>query len=266
MSPAPRLLLDEHNREELAALAAVGALVVVPLGSTEQHGPHLPVGTDAWHAELVARRAAALAASSVPDLRVLVAPTMPFGSAEMHLPFGGTISLPADLYLRVVMAIGESLIGAGFRRLYLLNAHGGNHELVTVAARDLALRHPIVAVAGSWWNVAFDALVADGAHAVAPFPGHAGAFETAFVRAARPDLPLGDVPSRPIPADAAPPDERRLYDLERVAHHESWSAMDGFTDDPSLGTAEWGARWIDVAVAEVARRFAAAARLELPAG
>jgi len=247
-------------------MADGGALVVVPLGSTEQHGPHLPVGTDFWHAEIVARHAAAAAIDVAPDLSIVVAPTLPFGSAEMHLPFGGTISLPADLYLRVVMAVGESLVTAGFRRLYLLNGHGGNHELVTVAARDLAQRNPIVCVAGSWWNVAFDALVADGAHAVAPFPGHAGAFETAFVRAARPELPLDEVPVRPIPPDAAPPDERRLYDLERIARHDFWSAMDGYTDDPSLGTAEWGARSLDVSVEAVARRFEATARMELPPG
>lgn len=255
---------DELDRVRLAAAAADGALVVVPLGSTEQHGPHLPVGTDAWHASIVARRAADAVAARSPSLSILVAPTLPFGSAAMHLPFGGTISLPASLYFDVVGSIGDSLVAAGFRRLYFLNGHGGNHELVEIAVRDLALRHPVVAVAGSWWNVAFDALVADGAHLVAPFPGHAGAFETAFVLAERPDLPLGPVPERPTPADAGPPDPRRLYGLERVARHDFWSAMDGFTDDPSLGTAEWGRHCLEVAVAEVARRFEAAARAELP--
>lgn len=256
---------DEANRASLGAAAAAGALVVVPLGSTEQHGPHLPVGTDAWHADAVARRAVAAVGERAPDLQVLVAPTMPFGSAAMHLPFGGTISLPAELYLRVVSAIGDSLVGDGFRRLYFLNGHGGNHELVEIAVRDLALRHPVVAVAGSWWNVAFDALVADGAQEVAPFPGHAGAFETSFVLAARPDLPLGAVPSRPLPPEGDISDARRLYGLERIARHDFWSAMDGFTDDPSLGSAEWGRRWLEVAVAAVADRIEAAARMELPA-
>ena len=254
----------ELDRVRLAEAAAGGALVILPLGSTEQHGPHLPVGTDAWHASLVARRAAAVVADRAPELRLLVAPTMPFGSAAMHLPFGGTISLPAALYLQVVGAIGDSLVQGGFRRLYFVNGHGGNHELLEVAVRELALRHPVVAVAGSWWNVAFDALTANGAHLVAPFPGHAGAFETAFVRSARPDVPLGPVPSRPLgPVDAAP-DPRRLYGLERIARHDFWSAMDGFTDDPSLGTAELGGHWLDVAVAAVADRLEAAARMELP--
>lgn len=262
MSLAKRF--DELDRDRLAAVAEAGALVVVPLGSTEQHGPHLPVGTDAWHASVVAGRAADAVAEANPDLTVLVVPTLPFGSAAMHLPFGGTISLPADLYLRVVTAVGDSLVGAGFRRLYFLNGHGGNHELVEVAVRELALRHPIVAVAGSWWNVAFDALVADGAQSVAPFPGHAGAFETAFVLAERPDLPLGPVPVRPAAPDAGAPDPRRLYDLERIARHDFWSAMDGFTDDPSRGTAEWGRRCLEVAVAAVARRFEATARMALP--
>jgi creatinine amidohydrolase len=258
------LEFGEHNRTVLRALADAGALVVVPLGSTEQHGPHLPVGTDAWHASLVARRAAALVAARAPALRLLVAPTMPFGSAAMHLPFGGTISLPAALYFQVVGAIGDSLVEGGFRRLYFVNGHGGNHELLEVAVRELALRHPIVAVAGSWWNVAFDGLTADGAHLVAPFPGHAGAFETAFVRSARPDLPLGPVPSRPLGPVDATPDPRRLYGLERIARHDFWTSMDGFTDDPSLGTAELGTHWLDVAVPAVADRLEAAAGMGLP--
>ena len=256
-----RLLFEEHNRVELAALAP-SALVVIPVGSTEQHGPHLPVGTDWWHAQHVARGAAALLPEDVP---VLVTPTLPFGQAEGHLAsFGGTISMQSGLYLDVMVAICESLITDGFRRLFILNGHGGNHELLTVVARDVALRHPVVLAAGSWWNMAFDALIADGAGAVSPFPGHAGAFETAAVRAMRPDAPIGPLPSVVGRAEGDDVDPRRLYGLLRLERHGFWRSIDGFTDDPSLGTEAWGRRWLDVAVAEVARQFEQVARTPFP--
>ena len=81
-----KLLLHEFTRTELAALAP-NALLVLPTGAIEQHGPHLPVGTDFFAVEYVARTAAAEAAAQIP---VLVTPTMPFGSSHHHLPFGGT--------------------------------------------------------------------------------------------------------------------------------------------------------------------------------
>ena len=222
-------------------------------------GPHLPVGTDAWHAQHVARGAA----SRLPDdVTAIVTPTLSFGSSDMHMPFGGTISLPTRVYYETVNAIAESLVADGFRRLFLLNGHGGNHELVTLVARDLALHHPVVVAAGSWWNMAWDVLVEAGALEVASFPGHAGAFETSFVQATRPDIALGPLPSRPRPPE--PVDPRRLYELDRIVRSDFWTSIEGFTDSPAAGSAELGRRWLDVAIAEVARRFEAVARSPLP--
>src|SRR3954465_11176581 len=102
-------LFAELNREQLRA-ASNNALAVVPLGATEQHGPHLPTGTDFFHAEWVARDAAQRAAAEIP---LVVAPTLPFGSSEHHFPFGGTISLPTTVYYDAVTAIVESLARDG---------------------------------------------------------------------------------------------------------------------------------------------------------
>jgi creatinine amidohydrolase len=79
--------LHELTRSELRKIAPE-SLVIFPVGATEQHGPHLPVATDSWAVEHIARAAASEAAKEIP---VLVAPTMPFGSSHHHLPFGGTI-------------------------------------------------------------------------------------------------------------------------------------------------------------------------------
>ena len=112
-----RLLLQELTREEARAVAP-DALLVFPTGATEQHGPHLPVWTDTWAVEHVAREAAASVADKIP---ILVAPTMHFGSSHHHLPFGGTMSLSTETYYRAITDLCESLIYYCCRRLLLFN-------------------------------------------------------------------------------------------------------------------------------------------------
>src|SRR3954471_17078601 len=109
------MLFAELTRTDLAALAP-DALAVVPLGATEQNGPHLPTGTDFFHAEWVAREAAARASDRIP---IAVTPTLPSGSSDHHAPFSGTISLPTTLYYDAVTAIVESLVRDGFQRIFL---------------------------------------------------------------------------------------------------------------------------------------------------
>ncbi|MEI7772206.1 MAG: creatininase family protein, partial [Chloroflexales bacterium] len=194
------LLLDELTRAEARALAP-DALVVLPVGATEQHGPHLPVGTDRMIVEHVARAAAAQVAGAIP---VVVAPTLPFGSSHHHVPFGGTLSLGTETYYRALVDLAESLIASGFRRIFILNGHGGNSELIQLVARDLALKHPATLAAAPYWTIAWDALVAERAHVAAGLPGHAGTFETSLVLALRPDLVREPRPHRDAPADTDP--------------------------------------------------------------
>src|SRR5262249_26449223 len=149
-----RLLLEELNREEARSVANE-TLVVFPVGALEQHGPHLPVGTDYFTVQHLARAAAAEIAGEFP---VVVTPTLPFGSSHHHLPFGGTMSLSTDTYFRILYDLVESLIIGGFRSIFILNGHGGNHEVIQLVVRDLALKHPSRLGAASYWTVAWDAL------------------------------------------------------------------------------------------------------------
>ena len=253
------ILFAELTRTDLADLAP-RALAVVPLGATEQHGPHLPTGTDFFHAEWVAREAAARASDRIP---LVVTPTLPFGSSEHHFPFGGTISLPTTIYYEAVAAIVESLHRDGFARIFLVNGHGGNHEIIQLVARDLALRLPIAVAASSWWNAAWDVMVAAGALEVGRLPGHAGGFETSLVMAMRGDLVRRDlVPSRkpaPSPADL------RFPPLVREERAGFWQSIDGYSDGPGLANEEGGRRWLDVAAAELERLFIAFHGSPMPA-
>ena len=98
------------------------------------------------------------------------------------------MSISTETYYRVLVDLTESLITDGFRRIFIVNGHGGNHELIQLVARDVALRRDATIAAGSWWTIAWDALVQDGAADAGTFPGHSGAFETSLVQAMRPDL------------------------------------------------------------------------------
>ncbi len=114
----------EHNRETLGE-ALPEAVVVLPVGATEQHGRHLATGTDALLAETTVRRATELAAPRSPR-PLIVAPTLAFGTSEHHLPFGATLSLRPETLLAVLLDLARSVSEGGGRRLILLNGHGGN--------------------------------------------------------------------------------------------------------------------------------------------
>jgi creatinine amidohydrolase len=242
--PVP-LLFEELTRAEMREIAP-SAVAVLPVGAIEQHGPHLPSGTDAMHAEYVARGAAARIATRTP---VVVTPTLAFGSSPHHLPFGATLSLTSQTFSLVLHDLCTSLIGAGFRQIFILNGHGGNHELIQVAARDLALAHPVAVAAGSWWSIAWDALAAAGACEVGRLPGHAGAFETSVVLALRPELVHEPRPHR----DQFPvSDPRGFATAYRTETPGAWLRIDGYSDSPDRGTAEQGRRYLDLAVEAVA--------------
>ena len=244
-----RIVFAELTRVDSRLIASDG-LLVLPVGATEQHGPHLPVGTDSMGVEHVARNAAAQLASSFP---VAVAPTLWYGSSPHHIPFGGTMSLRSDTFLRVLMDLGGSLAAAGFRRLFIVNGHGGNHELIAVAARDLALELEIEVGACSWWSLAYDELVAEAAPDIQRLPGHAGAFESSLVLALDESLVREPRPHR----DADPTDRAGTVDARvRVERPGSWQAIDGYTDSPAAGRADLGRRFFDVASEKLAATMA----------
>jgi creatinine amidohydrolase len=244
MGVARPLLLHEMTREEANAIAP-RAIALLPTGATEQHGPHLPTGTDTFAVEHIAREAAARVSPEVP---VVVAPTLPFGSSGHHLAFGGTMSIGTETYYRLMSDLTESLIVSGFQRVFILNGHGGNNELVQLVVRDLALKHPVDLAAASYWVAAWDALIVRGAHEQGRLPGHAGAFETSLVLALQPQLVKEPRPHRD---DAAPGDPRSFYPPVRVERHGSWQEIDGYSDSPDRATAERGRLYLDTAITEI---------------
>ncbi len=234
-----RLFLNELTRDDVRDLAPE-ATVVLPVASTEQHGPHLPLKTDSALGEAVAVRAAQVAAESVP---VVVAPVLPFGSSHHHLVFCA-LSLKSSTLVAVLNDLADSLGAAGFRRIFLLNAHGGNDEVVRLLAKDLVLRHPVAVAACSYWQVGEEAVRATGALELVRFPGHSGAFETAMMMAVAPELVRAErMPER----SADPPafSARGIAPGLMVQKAGEWERIGGYSDTPTSATPEAGRLMLD---------------------
>ncbi len=240
------ILFAELDRTVLAELAPV-SLAVLPVGATEQHGPHLATGTDAFAVEHVARQAAIRAGDTG---SIVVTPTLPFGSSDHHFPFGATMSIGTQTYYAVVRDLVASLVRDGFRKILIVNGHGGNHELIQLVARDISLVHPVQVGALSYWDAARSQLDErwTGKPGHLP-PGHAGEFETSVVMHLRPDLPPNEPPSRTPEAIAALTPRTTGWRLEET---DWWANIDGYTDNPSLATAEQGEQLLEVVIAGLA--------------
>jgi creatinine amidohydrolase len=214
------ILWQERTREEIAAWAQRGAVVIVPIASIEQHGVHLPIDTDYRTAEYVARQAACRAE----DINVLVTPVIPFGVSIHHMMFPGTISLRAETVLHVLRDVCESLGAHGFERILILSGHGGNGDTIRAAA--LELRHQLnrQIQACSWFDLIPEAMD-DVREGVGTSIGHSGELETSTILTLSPEL------------------VRR----ERV------KLVEGVSDDPALATAAKGKYILDAAVEAVAQ-------------
>jgi creatinine amidohydrolase len=126
------VMWKELTAEELRAKAAADAIVILPVASMEQHGPHLPVGVDTILCEGVCR---AGAEAAVP---VVVAPTLWCGMAEHHMAFGGTFTFDIPTYRAVLFAFLKSIERHGFTRVLIVNGHGGNIAALNAFLPDFA--------------------------------------------------------------------------------------------------------------------------------
>jgi creatinine amidohydrolase len=128
--------------------------VLVPVGSTEQHGPHLPFDTDAFTSVVFAERVAAECQAD--GLRVLVTPAINFGVSWYHMDFAGTMSISVSLYISMVKDLMHCLIKHKFRNIILLNSHGGNSAALTVAINDIYNETKERIYLANWASVAND--------------------------------------------------------------------------------------------------------------
>lgn len=177
--------LGEKNWKEAAQ--HTDKIVVVPLGSHEQHGHHLPLLTDSLIGSEIVRRA-----SQELDAEVLFLPMLWLGHSPHHLEFSGTVSVSSGTYIRMIEDVAESLIRGGFRRLLFFNAHAGNMTPASIALGNVQLRHAtshpdLWLVFASWFTLAAEAIARAGAFRQRKI-SHACEWETSQILASHPQL------------------------------------------------------------------------------
>ncbi len=245
VAAADEIRWDRLTAPELKALAARDALVVLPVGSLEQHGPHLPVWTDSFIAHAMALRAAEQAR----DVPAVVLPPIWTGLSEHHFPFGGTISVDHATFHALLRCVVRSIRADGFGKLLIVNGHGGNIEPLAVSARELAHEFGIPVVATTWPAVAAAEIAA--VLTAQPAVHHACEGETSVWLA----LDAAQVRRERVEAAAAGSNAARAAPaaFSRFWSFEERAPRTGVRGDPRAATAEKGERIIAAVAAALAK-------------
>jgi creatinine amidohydrolase len=218
--------------EEMNEAIAMQKVVVLPTGSVEQHGPHLPLDVDVFLAESVCLELGRRA----PD-RVLVLPPVPYGLNQHHIDFPGTIHVEPEVFIAFCLSITKSVAYHGFEKILIVNGHGSNTPLVDLVARKTVLATRSLCAAVNYYSLAVEAFneVKD-----TPVMAHADEFETSLYLYLAPDrvrmekaVADGDVVGRYMTSDSTSP---------YVRFNDFWGRWTevGVHGDPTAATAEKG--------------------------
>jgi creatinine amidohydrolase len=241
----PRRHWLEMSTEDFRRADTASWIAVLPVAAIEQHGPHLPVGVDTLIMQSCVDRALALMPD---DLPVTFLPIQAVGKSNEHVEFPGTLTLSAETAMRAWIEIGESVHRAGIRKLLILNSHGGNASLIDIVARELRVRHGMLAAFTSWsW---FGQPAATFSADETRLGIHAGDIETSLMLDFRPDL---------VRMEAARDFRPATYEMEERFRHLrtgrpggfGWMAQDlhpaGAAGDAASASAAKGAASADFA-------------------
>lgn len=242
------------------ALDRERTVLVLPMGSVEQHGRHAPVGTDTMLAEAVAVGAAARLRDSLP---VAVLPPPWYGYSLHHMAFTGSITLRSATLIAVVKDIVRSVLGHGFRRVLLLNGHGGNVSILDVIGSDLGNEfHRRARIASATYFHLLAARAPEFRESLPGGMGHACEFETSLLLHLAGDAVRQGEAVAFYPDPGSPYLTTDLFGSGRVRTYLDFRDLSetGTLGDPLLASAEKGRRIFDIAVEETAafiRDFAA---------
>ena len=234
--------------EALRSLAERNAVVLLPVASTEQHGPHLPTGVDDILVTEVCRRTARLMPVDVP---AVVTPTVWCGLADHHLGFGGTFTLSLATYHALLRELCRSILGAGFRRIVIVNGHGGNIQGLAAIAVELTreLAAPVATTTYFMEGAGEVTQILEDQSGVM----HACEAETSMMMAAAPDLvQTSRLPDAHGPAFMMVPS--LLPTLKRFTTFDQLTPC-GVAGDARRATAAKGEALLDAYARNLARRL-----------
>lgn len=231
-------MLSEHTTKTAASALEAAEVAILPTGSTEQHGPALPLGTDHLVAEAFARTAA-----DREDAVVL--PTVPVGVSGHHRQFPGTLHVSPETFEAYVVETVESVAAHGVRKAVVVNGHGGNDGALDRAARRLRGSETAFAPSWNWW----EAVSALADELFDEEGGHADAAESSLVWALRPELVLSDELAA-AEAGASAGWGESVHGAELGFDTADFSES-GAVGEPTLADPEEGERLFEAASAEL---------------
>lgn len=240
------MLWADLRADEISDLPKETSIVIVPVASMEHHGPHLPTGVDIVLCSEVARRAAEAAGADTP---IIVTPPVWSGLAAMHMSLGGTVTLDLETFHALLRCICRSVVRQGFRRILLLNGHGGNIGALQAITNEIGAELDIAIATTSYWMLAaepFARILEDQ-----PTIEHACEGETSMMLALRPELPVRSRfeqaigPTNPTVAQVAGPAVHRWRSFAARTSH-------GAIGNPTRASADKGERLLEAAARSVA--------------
>jgi creatinine amidohydrolase len=233
-----RLRWAEYRTTEFSSIDPDATIAILPIAAVEQHGPHLPVGTDAMIAEGMLMTAAAILPADI-DVRAL--PIQAVGKSNEHLHAPGTLTLPASVAVEAWTELGLSVSRAGVRKLVFVNSHGGNEEIMGIVARELRVRAKMFCVKTSWSRFGNpDGMLSEveRRHGI-----HGGEAETSLMLHFRPDL-VDMTKAQNFSSLAAKTEAEFKHIGPTGTHAFAWIASDlnphGVVGNASAATAEKG--------------------------
>lgn len=238
-------------------------VAVLPLGATEQHGPHLPLGVDSTLADGIIAAALPLLPAELPALFL---PTQQIGLSPEHANFPGTLTLSAETLIRLWNEIGAGVARAGVRKLVFFNAHGGHVGAMDIVARELRAAHGLIVYSVSWFNLPLGEAGAQFSAEEHRFGVHAGEIETSMMLALAPgQVAMGAA------RDFASTSRQRAADYPILGNGKSaklgWAMEDynpeGAAGNAAAATAGKGRAVIEAAAVQLAMLLAEVSRLPL---
>ncbi|HVB66032.1 MAG TPA: creatininase family protein [Nitrolancea sp.] len=237
--------LGRLSWKEVAAILPLNPVILIPVGTVEQHGPHMPVNADNMVADFVARRAAEATGA-------YVIPAINYGVSALFRNFPGTFSVQPETLTAVLRDVCHELVNQGFRRIIFVNNHGGNQTACEQVARELKRDHGLVLGSIYPWVLGY-ALMRDTYDDAAAVYGHGGEPETSAMLAMFPDDVRLDLMSGRDPNMHGAFKPRRDNTIEIPGQPVGGTLYldfdelfaNGASGDPSVGTAERGQIWIE---------------------
>jgi creatinine amidohydrolase len=244
-------LYHDKNLNQIREAVKKNGIVIIPTGSTEQHGPALPVSVDTVIVDEAARRAAAIVEK---EISVLVTPPVWFGISTQHVGFTGTITARAQTYIALIIELCQSVVASGFKKILLLNGHGGNLDALRVASRMIRDEAEIFCAVARYWDFGAEKIRKMRQSEIGGM-AHSGELEASCMMYLSPDLVSAEKLKKNVPKWHSKYVAQDLFDLGTITipYNVHDVSSSGIVGDPDSASREKGEQFLEAIVEGLAR-------------